>query len=57
MKRRFKSVLIFTLICIIFSTIVAFATAGDSNDPLVTLSYITEVLMPNINGRLSCSLL
>ena len=52
MKRRFKSVLIFTLICIIFSTIVAFATAGDSNDPLVTLSYITDVLMPNINGRI-----
>lgn len=53
MKRRFKSVLIFTALCIVFSTVVAFATAGDSNDPLITLSYITDVLLPDIDNRIN----
>ena len=53
MKRKFKSVLIFTAVCIIFSTVVAFATAGDSNDPLITLSYITDVLLPDIDSRIN----
>ena len=52
MKRKFKSVLIFTAICIVFSTVVAFATAGDNNDPLVTLSYITDVLIPDLDSRI-----
>ncbi len=53
MKRRLKSVLIFTVICIVFSTVIAFATAGDSGDPLVTLSYITDVLVPDLDSRIT----
>lgn len=52
MKRKFKSVLIFTAICIVLSTVVAFATPGDNNDPLVTLSYITDVLIPDLDSRI-----
>ena len=52
MKRKLKSVLIFTAICVVLSTVVAFATAGDNNDPLVSLSYITDVLIPDLDSRI-----
>ena len=52
MKSKFKAVLIITAICILISTVVAFATAGDNNDPLISLSYITDVLLPDIDSRI-----
>ncbi len=53
MKRKLKAVLILTAICIVISSVMALATAGDNNDPLITLSYITDVLIPDIDSRIS----
>lgn len=48
---RIKALLIAIVIFIAASAIVAFAAPGDSNDPLVTLSYITDTLIPEIDAR------
>ena len=52
LKKKLKTVLIVTAICALISTVMAYASPGDSNDPLVTLSYITDVLMPDIDSRI-----
>ena len=50
MPVRIKAVLIAIAILIASSAVIAFAAPGDSNDPLVTLSYITDTLMPEIDS-------
>lgn len=52
LPKRTKVVLIFTLIMMAVSAIVAFAAPGDSSDPLITLSYITETLVPEIDAKI-----
>ncbi len=52
MKRKLRTVLIITAICMLVTTVAAFATAGDEGDPLITLSYITDVLLPDIDSRI-----
>lgn len=55
MKTRIKAVLFVVCICMIISSAVVLATPGDDSDPLITLSYITDVLMPDIESRISQS--
>ncbi len=50
--KKIKTTLIFVVVCLIVSTIISFASPGDNNDPLVTLSYITDVLLPDIDSRI-----
>ena len=45
---RHKLILSVIAVSMVFSAVYAFADPGDSNDPLVTLSYITKTLMPQI---------
>ncbi len=52
LSQRTKILISATLIMFVFSAVVAFASPGDSSDPLVTLSYITETLMPEINSHI-----
>lgn len=52
LANRHKFMLLVIGVSIIISTIVAFAAPGDSDDPLVTLSYITDTLMPDIEKRI-----
>lgn len=52
MKRKVKVALVFSLVCMLISAILVFAAPGDSGDPLVTLTYITDVLLPDIDGRI-----
>ena len=51
-SKKVKSALVFSLICMIISTVIVFASPGDNNDPLVTLTYITDVLLPDVNARI-----
>ena len=43
-----KNMICLVTAVIILLTAFAFAAPGDSDDPLITLSYITDVLMPEI---------
>jgi len=51
-SQKAKAALIFSVVCILISTVIAFAAPGDDSDPLVTLSYITDVLLPDIDSRI-----
>lgn len=51
-SKKVKAALIFSVICILISTAIAFAAPDDDSDPLVTLSYITDVLLPDIDSRI-----
>ena len=55
-SKRIQVVISLIVILIIASAIIAFAAPGDSNDPLVTLSYITETLMPQIDQKINASI-
>ena len=50
-KKHKLAVIVITIMALI-CTIVAYAAPGDSSDPLVTLSYITSTLMPDIDSRI-----
>jgi len=50
---KVKTVLITIGVCALISTVMAYASPGDNNDPLVTLSYITDVLIPDIDSRIT----
>lgn len=52
LSNRHKFMLLVIVVSIIISAIVAFAAPGDSDDPLVTLSYITDTLMPDIEQQI-----
>ena len=52
LPKRTKVILILTLIMMAVSVVVAFAAPGDSSDPLITLSYITETLVPEIDSKI-----
>ncbi len=52
MKISKKAILIFSIVCVLVSSAIVFASPGDSNDPLVTLTYITDVLLPDIDARI-----
>ncbi len=45
---RHKLILLVIAVSMVLSAVYAFADPGDSDDPLVTLSYITKTLMPQI---------
>jgi uncharacterized protein with PhoU and TrkA domain len=45
---RHKLILLVIAVSMVLSAVYAAADPGDSNDPLVTLSYITKTLMPQI---------
>lgn len=45
---RHKLILLVIAVSMVLSAVYAVADPGDSNDPLVTLSYITKTLMPQI---------
>lgn len=49
--RKHKGALIAITIMALIYTVIAYAAPGDSSDPLVTLSYITNTLMPDIDAR------
>jgi len=51
LSKRIKAVVYATLVMLALSAIIAFAAPGDSNDPLISLSYITETLIPEIDAR------
>ena len=51
-SKRVKTALIFSAVCMLLTTVIVFAAPGDGNDPLVTLSYITDVLLPDIDSRI-----
>lgn len=51
-SKKAKTALVFSLICVLISAVLVFATPGDNNDPLVTLTYITDILLPDIDGRI-----
>ena len=50
-KKHKKALIVITIMALIY-TIVAYAAPGDSGDPLVTLSYITNTLMPDIDSKI-----
>lgn len=52
MKISKKAILIFLIICILMSSAIVLASPGDSSDPLVTLTYITDVLLPDVDARI-----
>ncbi len=52
MKISKKAILIFSIICILMSSAIVLASPGDSSDPLVTLTYITDVLLPDVDARI-----
>ncbi len=52
MKQKFKMIIAAVLACTLASAIMAVAAPGDDSDPLVTLSYITDVLLPDIDSRI-----
>ena len=52
MKISKKAILIFSIICILMSSAIVLASPGDSSDPLVTLTYITEVLQQDVDARI-----
>ncbi len=53
MNAKLKKVLAILIVSAILSTVMAYAAPGDNNDPLVTLSYITDVLMPELESQIS----
>ncbi len=55
LSKKTKVLSILTLLILAVSVIVAFAAPGDSNDPLITLSYITETLIPEMDSRINQS--
>lgn len=55
-SKRIQIVISLIVALIVSSAIIAFAAPGDSNDPLVTLSYITETLMPQIDQKINASI-
>ncbi len=52
MKQKLKTILAAILVCTLASAVMAFAAPGDDGDPLVTLSYITDILLPDIDSRI-----
>ncbi len=53
MNAKVKKILAILIVSAILSTVMAYAAPGDNNDPLVTLSYITDVLMPELESQIS----
>ncbi len=53
MNAKLKKILAILIVTAILSTVMAYAAPGDNNDPLVTLSYITDVLMPDLESQIS----
>lgn len=51
-SKKVKTALIFSAVCMLISSVMVFAAPGDGDDPLVTLSYITDVLLPDIDSRI-----
>lgn len=49
---RHKLMLLVIAVAMVFSAVYALADPGDNNDPLVTLSYITKTLMPQIEDTI-----
>ena len=49
---RIKALLIAIVIFVAASAVVSFAAPGDSGDPLVTLSYITDTLIPQLDAHI-----
>lgn len=50
MKKNLKNILTISLVLVIALSAVAFASPGTSDDPLVSLSYITDTLIPEIHS-------
>lgn len=48
---RTKTIVTAILIMLVLSAMVTFAAPGDSNDPLISLSYITDTLIPEMDAR------
>lgn len=53
MNAKLKKILAILIVSVILSTVMAYAAPGDNNDPLVTLSYITDVLMPELESQIA----
>jgi len=51
-SKRTKRLFVLTLVVFVVSAVISFAAPGDSNDPLVTLSYITNTLMPSVETKI-----
>ena len=49
---RHKVVFLVVIVAMALSGVYAFAEPGDSTDPLITLSYITKTLMPEIEDTI-----
>ena len=52
MIKRFGKLLIPVMILAVLSAAIVYAAPGDENDPLITLSYIKDVLMPDIEAKI-----
>lgn len=50
MKKNLKNTLIFVLIAAFAFSLVVFAAPGSDEDPLISLSYITDKLIPEIHS-------
>ena len=50
MKKVMKKILLFLAIGALVASAAVFASPGDNNDPLVSLSYITDKLIPDIHS-------
>ena len=52
MKKKY-AVIAVMVITLVFGAAHMFAAPGDENDPLITLSYINEVIMPKITNLIN----
>lgn len=56
MKKLMKRYLLFLVIGALVVSAAVFASPGDNNDPLVSLSYITDKLIPDIHNYVDTKL-
>ena len=53
--KKLTRILAASLAALTVFAIIVFADTGSASDPLITLSYVNQVLLPNIEiGRASC---
>ena len=50
MKKRMKKTALILLVCVFALSAAVFASPGSNEDPLISLSYITDKLLPEIYG-------
>lgn len=54
MKKRF--ILSFLVVCLLCGIGIAFAAGGSESDPLISLSYLQDVFLPQVRGKITTAL-